>query len=146
MVLRDCVRDWRIRSKGEGVGVIGMWLIRASCGRAIFLVRSKVWVKGISVGEVVLDAEVEGEPRSGRAVLTVSTYLVTLHGAVCSIYYSIQCCAVNAPLSPACPSRSYLHAIFIFSSSTAVLFVFSRCLHSAIPGSSRIHPSPTPTT
>lgn len=116
MVLRDCVRDWRIRSKGEGVGVIGMWLIRASCGRAIFLVRSKVWVKGISVGEVVLDAEVEGEPRSGRA------------------------------LSPACPSRSYLHAIFIFSSSTAVLFVFSRCLHSAIPGSSRIHPSPTPTT
>ena len=76
VVFRDCVRDWRIRSKGFDVGATGMWLIRASCGRVIFFVRSKVCVKGVSAGETVLEDRLEGEPRSGRTVLTVSTYLV----------------------------------------------------------------------
>lgn len=51
---------------------------------------------------------------------------------------------LNAPLSPALPNRSYLHAIFIFSSSFVFVF-FSRCLSSDTPGNSLTQCSPTPT-
>ena len=97
VVFRDCVRDWRIRSKGFDVGATGMWLIRASGGRVIFFVRSKVCVKGVSVGEDAPDAEAEGEPRSGKAALTVSTYLVT-SGQTYAASYALHITHLFLPL------------------------------------------------
>jgi hypothetical protein len=64
---------------------------------------------------------------------------------LCILLSVLQIVLLDAPLSPTCPNRSYLHAIFIFS-SFALDPILLRLFSIATAGRSRTQPSPTPTT